>query len=885
MTEHLVKKISCGFLIMGLLAGAADVCAVELSPYTTSAGATTAIINQSARNNESTQKALEKRGIQTQTSQNNSADSNTNTNFNSSSGTYRAFNEDDAAKLKKERSEKPVTVTQQASGAMNAASERFSNAYENGGGGVMGVLKGAWKATAGAVSDGFNIVAGNPEKVATDVRQNEAVSNATEALVVDNQTTSALQNASMVYEYQDKDGNAVSVYMDKNMKAVSGTMEGCVPMPVKLDELRTCIFCPLFEILYNTAKTMATSSFNSLKNGFKSLLLIGFALYVIFITLKQVSAFTKQDAPKYITELLTITFKVFLAFLLLMNGHALYRYGLEPIIKGGLEISGALMFHQGAGGGSGACSYSYGADSGSTQTFYSDNLHKSLDCLIKKITQEIAVMQSLGSSLMCVARNKNATLGVFPDINMFSSGLAMWVFGWLTALSFAWYLIDQVIRLGIIGAILPFLIAAWPFKVTSGYTKKGWSMFLTAFFTFAFIGLCVSVNVELAGQAVTGGDDNALTVLMDNLNNNNVDEIFELFDIGLVGFVFMIICCAFGWKICQDAATLAGEFGQGGVPSTGSKIGSLAAGIAKGATKRGIGLAADGGKLLARNVNVNGTSIAEHFSNGVNKAAGIVAKPLNYIDSIVTPGGRAARNASAANSFGKGGGGKPSTSNKGTPSPTEGANTPTPDNEIPDNTSMTPEQLAEEVNSKPLVSKPAREEMRNMLEDVAANGLNGRDANAVSSILSKAKQVPEYRKNIDDKTLSKVEERLNEAQHPEAATGAGENREEGTPTASENEKRELETEAQNQAEKNAQNQTHNSQGGKSKPKNENNSEFLTRIKDLEAEVNHLSALLNATQAEKDQVKKMFEEAKNGNPQAISALNEKIRELQQKRRKS
>ena len=454
------------------------------------------------------------------------------------------------------------------------------------------------------------------------------------------------------YEVTNADGSKSYVLMDANMKATEGIMEGCIPIPVKLDQLRKCIFCPLFLVLYNTAEAMATTSYNTLYYVFTRLLLLGFALYISFITLKQVSAFTKQDAPKYITEVLTITFKVGLAWLLLMNGSEVYRLGLEPILNAGLDLGSAFLTHQESaiastdasgnttiGAVGGVSCESPVSNAGSGGVFYSRGLYAHLDCFMKKVTQEIAVSQSLGSSLMCVARNKASGV-IFWDFSMFTTGLIMWAFAWFCALSFAWYLIDQVIRLGVVGALLPFLIAAWPFKITSGYTGTGWKMFLTAFFTFVFAGLVISVNVELASQAATGGSGNAQELLT-NINGNNVEDILKTFDIGLSGLLFMLLCCIFGWKLCADATALAAEFGGAKAPDTGAKLGSVAAGLAKGAATRGANLAVSGAKIAGNAIHLgDGESLSSHIGEKADSVRESIGARTSKFFNKFTPAGR-----------------------------------------------------------------------------------------------------------------------------------------------------------------------------------------------------------------------------------------------------
>lgn len=442
-------------------------------------------------------------------------------------------------------------------------------------------------------------------------------------------------------QYTTDDGTKIQ--MDANLNSTEGMMEGCMPIPVKLDQMKNCIFCPLFLILYNTAEAMATASFDVLAGGFKVLLLIGFGLYIAYMTLRQVSAFTKQDAPKYITEALTMAFKVFLAWLLLTNGAELYRLGLEPLLSAGIEFGQSFLTHQNTGGTNvdiASCAATGGTVSGTTTYFYSHGLYEKIDCYLRKVTQEIAVSQSIGSSLMCVARHKASGV-IMWDLTMMFTGLIMWLFAWLICLAFSFYLIDSVIRLGIIGAITPFLIAAWPFKITQGYTGTGWKMFLNAFFTFVFLGLVVSVNVELSAQAATGGatvttasdggsevSSSGVEAIMALVNSNDIEALLEVMSIGLSGLIFMILCCVFGFKLCAEAASLAGEFSGAKSTDLGSKVGSMAAGAAKGI---GVGTAKAAGKgamIMGEATGINDAvregvdGLHQGFNNAVKKGMG-----------------------------------------------------------------------------------------------------------------------------------------------------------------------------------------------------------------------------------------------------------------------
>lgn len=380
-------------------------------------------------------------------------------------------------------------------------------------------------------------------------------------------------------------------------QSITGVTRGCVPLPAKLAESRSCIYCPLFKTIFNAAQSMSTKAYDKLAGPLANVMLIGFAIVIAFMVLKNVSSFTKQDAPKFVTELLVNMFKVLVAYYMLKNANIVYGYIVGPVLKAGFEFGSSLLFAKND-------SYLAACDVSKTLQGVSNGvmpayLYTNLDCFIKAVQAEVVVPQSVGSSLMCVARNAGKeSIGpvrnVLWDFGMMFQGFAIWVMGWIISLAFAFYLIDATIQLGIIGALMPFLIACWPFKATRNYTSKGWGIFMNTFFVYVFMGLVVSINVELLGQGLTGSKG-GFDAIMKALNGNNVQELKELLDIGFAGFLVLVACCLFAFKLTGQASDLAGTMAGGGGPKIGANIGGLAYGAAtkgvQGTLKTGLGAA------------------------------------------------------------------------------------------------------------------------------------------------------------------------------------------------------------------------------------------------------------------------------------------------------
>ena len=233
--------------------------------------------------------------------------------------------------------------------------------------------------------------------------------------------------------------------------ATEGNLKGCPPIPIAVADASSCTFCPLFAVIYGAAQEMTELSFAKLAKPIAMALLVGYALYIAFKVLAQVSSFTRQDAPSFINELLVQTFKVLLAFLFLLNPNQIYYYFISPVLGAGLEFGTAMLF-QASDMAKQCLSLSVANDTALLPV----TLYAKLDCYIRSIQNEIAVTQAVGSSLMCAGRHAAAgKIAGFWDFNMVFQGLFIWAFAIMLSLAFAFYLVDSIVTLGLVGALMP----------------------------------------------------------------------------------------------------------------------------------------------------------------------------------------------------------------------------------------------------------------------------------------------------------------------------------------------------------------------------------------------------------------------------------------------
>lgn len=365
--------------------------------------------------------------------------------------------------------------------------------------------------------------------------------------------------------------------------AATGASKGCVPLPVKFAEIKTCILCPLFNVILRTDQTMATKSFSALAIGFRNLIIVVLALYIAWQTLITVSAFTKQDAPKYIGSLLVQAFKVLVAALLLSNPEWIYYYVINPLMGAGLEFGLALLFK--AELLTEFNTLTNAEVPGMPDGVISQTLLAQVMASIRLFNKAAAQMPAIGSTLMCISWHEGAK--ILPDFSMLIEGLLIWGFGWAIVLAASFYLLDSAVRFGIFCTLLPFLIAAWPFKVTAKYTKTGWDIFMNCFFNFVMMGLVIGINSELIAEGLSGGKG-GMDALIAAINGDRVDELKELMDISGTDFLVLVACCLFAFKLVGQINALATEMaGGGGSQGIGNKIGGAAMQGVKKATSMG----------------------------------------------------------------------------------------------------------------------------------------------------------------------------------------------------------------------------------------------------------------------------------------------------------
>lgn len=366
---------------------------------------------------------------------------------------------------------------------------------------------------------------------------------------------------------------------------------GCEVFPVVARKMQGCFYCNLARIVYAAAQKMAASAFSDLAPSLRVVIVVYFAIWLALISANYAFTMTKQDAPKYISSLLQISFKVAVAFFLLAYPNDIFAYFIRPLLTAGLSLGSAIQtFAENAPselspGGAELSGNYYGAE-----------LFARIEAYLTVIQSQMSYMQALGSTIFCVGSHSITFMGadtlirLADAIRLMFMGGCIFIFALLMTLAFGFYFIDALIHLIILGAMLPLMIATWPLPFgTTKFAASGFKMLLNVFFTFFMVGFVVSVCWMLIDQCMTiaqpddvqKGDSEGMLRIIDALYDQNFKALTDAVLIGPKGFLILLFGCLFGFKFIGQAPKLAsklsGDKGSLGLASNVATMGQSAA--------------------------------------------------------------------------------------------------------------------------------------------------------------------------------------------------------------------------------------------------------------------------------------------------------------------
>lgn len=410
-------------------------------------------------------------------------------------------------------------------------------------------------------------------------------------------------------------GKEVHVYTATS--ASGRTFFKCDVIPVRYYNNRECKFCQMIGFLYHSVDDITVKSYNALGKSFAIVLVVGLMVWLAMKTLTFVSSLTKQDAAKYITEIIQQSYKFIIAFFALVYYDDVFRLIIDPLLVAGLQfgkefvevesvahrfdlpdsITSTLeVFKNPAKYGDALAVIPSEYNENTQNVFYSFKIFETMENFAYNVNLQYTLLQVIGGGLNCIGwkyllwQVAGAGWELGLGIGCLIYGLAFSVFGFLLCLAFIFYLLDAVVQLGFVGALLPFLIASWPFKITSKYTSTGFKMLLNSIFTFILMGVVVKVSMELVNMAVdintqTRGSDSetsSLALLVEALDTTNTERLKQMVNVLSVGFLIFLFANIMGFLLLARVSELTDRFASGGMKASAPAIATMGASAVKG---------------------------------------------------------------------------------------------------------------------------------------------------------------------------------------------------------------------------------------------------------------------------------------------------------------
>lgn len=408
------------------------------------------------------------------------------------------------------------------------------------------------------------------------------------------------------------------------MSAVSENKGRCEVVEVAWYNSRNCLFCPLIGVLYAVADKITVTAYKAFARSFAIVIAVGLAVWIAFKTLAFVSSLTKQDIAKYLTEMLIQSFKFLIAFFALLYYEEIFSMIIRPLIRAGMafgttfvlvddlysrfgeEVFKALVTAGTTGDGTALSALGSKVPSdysrNANNMFYDVYTYATMENLAHNVNLQYSLLQTIGGSLTCIGfkllmfRIPAESIGEGFALGFASIiyGICFGIFGFLLSIAFVVYLLDVVVQLGIVGGMLPFLVASWPFKLTSGYTKKGFEMILNSIFTFMMMGVVVNLSIELIKAAVefnsdsgaVGETENGLSAMIKALTEIDVKKLSTMVNVISIGFLLFMMSNIMAMMLLGKVTEFANQFASGAMPAISSEFATRAASTVKGIAKK-----------------------------------------------------------------------------------------------------------------------------------------------------------------------------------------------------------------------------------------------------------------------------------------------------------
>ena len=420
-------------------------------------------------------------------------------------------------------------------------------------------------------------------------------------------------------------GKSNAELISRGTGVFGGKRKGCEVISVAWYNSKGCLFCSMLRPVYKATDLLTDTSFRVFSTSFASLIVIIFVIWIAIKTLSQVSSLTTQDISKHLNTIMVQGFKFLIAYFALYNYKWLFDTIIIPIFVAGLEFATAFV------------------DTGSNHDanidrsllknnqLFTTETYMYLEGFAREVNMQFSLLQTIGKSLRCLGGKFLTGFDVWQQginlglgLNCIIYGLMFGLIGFLLSLGFVFYLFDAVVELGMFGAVLPFAIACWPFKLFTKTAGTAIKLFMNCTFTFMLAGVAVRVCVGLISSAIGGGGDgkdlSALVTAADMVDTNSLKDMVGVINVSFLIFIFAGFS---GFLFMSRIPAITGLFASGGMKGNASGIATMGADSVKKTAKK---VAKPTAKAIGNSMNKGASKLMGKIANSkIGRATNKVA--------------------------------------------------------------------------------------------------------------------------------------------------------------------------------------------------------------------------------------------------------------------
>ncbi len=428
------------------------------------------------------------------------------------------------------------------------------------------------------------------------------------------------ETAQKILENNNVDRETAKKIVDRDItlcKGIKRCSPACKYDSIELQSGEICTFCPLLILIFKTVSAVGDRSATNFSNSIVALVAVAFAIWLAVECIKFVSSIKVKDFKDFAQTLVTKSFVVLVAIVILKVGvGSFYDILVRPVFNTALHMSDMMQetpndeYHNKTklkGN-----EYVKGDDRikvessvfGTYKNGLPNEMGISIVTTMTKMENRVRMLSAFGMALMC--QSWSDRIFIFPKFGMLIVGFVTWILSVSIIVIVPFLMIDVIFQLGAAVALLPFAIGGYPFDYTKKmFASKVWNTFLNSAFTFLFTSVIVLIllgALQISISSTLGEEE--FFAMFDSSSEKGAEyfaaikDSMHIFSIPVLKLFFVFLLA---WSVMNMGKEFASEFASAfSATNLGSQTGGLLGSMAKGAALKAATPVAKGASMLAK---------------------------------------------------------------------------------------------------------------------------------------------------------------------------------------------------------------------------------------------------------------------------------------------